>query len=111
MIRADAENRIKELKYDFGADRFNMQSFSATEAVMNFIMIVYNLMSLFRQAAVCNKVQPTLKTMRYKIFAAGGRIIKDGNRHILKLCMAMIRRQCWDYGVRRSFFFCLHIFH
>ena len=25
--RADAENRIKELKYDFGSDSFNQQSF------------------------------------------------------------------------------------
>jgi len=76
-MRADAENRIKELKYDFGADSFNMQSFSATEAVMNFIMIAYNLMSLFRQAVVCSKVvQPTLKIMRYRIFAISEYIIK-----------------------------------
>lgn len=79
-MRADAENRIKQLIDDFGAVSFNMQSFSATEAVMNFIMIAYNLMSLFRQAVVCSKVQPTMKTMRYKIFAAGGYVIKDGNK-------------------------------
>jgi len=75
-MRADAENRIKELKYDFGADSFNMQSFSATEAVMNFIMIAYNLMSLFRQAVVCSKVQPTLKIMRYRIFTISEYIIR-----------------------------------
>lgn len=97
-MRADAENRIKELKNDFGADSFNMQSFSATEAVMNFIMIAYNLMSLFRQAVVCSKVQPTMKTMRFNIFAAGGYVIKEGNRRILKLCMAMRRRQ-WVEGL------------
>ena len=33
-MRADAENRIKELKYDFGADNFNVKNFSATEAAM-----------------------------------------------------------------------------
>jgi hypothetical protein len=32
-MRADAENRIKELKYDFGAGNFNVKNFSATEAV------------------------------------------------------------------------------
>ncbi|MGE5300239.1 MAG: transposase [Acidobacteriota bacterium] len=48
-MRADAENRIKELKYDFGADSFNIKNFSATEATMNFVMLAYNLMSLFRQ--------------------------------------------------------------
>lgn len=97
-MRADAENRIKELKYDFGADSFNMQSFSGTEAVMNCVMLAYNLMNLFRQVVVCRKVQPTLKTMRYKIFATGGYLIREGNKRILKLCMAMRRRQ-WFVGL------------
>ena len=104
-LRADAENRIKELKYDFGADSFNMQSFSATEATMNCVMLAYNLMSLFRQVVVCSKVQPTLKTMRYRIFATGGYLVKDGNRRILKLCLAMKRRQWFDglWGRSKSF--------
>ena len=33
--RADCENRIKELKYDFGADSFCLQNFWATEACLN----------------------------------------------------------------------------
>ncbi len=45
--RADAENRIKELKEDFGADSFNVDDFFATEAALNFVMMGYNLMSLF----------------------------------------------------------------
>ena len=49
--RADCENRIKELKYDFGADSFCLKNFWATEAALNTVMIGYNLMSLFRQAA------------------------------------------------------------
>lgn len=97
-MTADAENRIKELEYDCGADSFNMQSLSATETAMNCVMLAYNLMSLFRQAVLCNKVQPTLKTMRYKVFAAGDYLIKEGNKRILKLCIAMRRRQ-WFEGL------------
>ncbi|MBK9718474.1 MAG: transposase [Saprospiraceae bacterium] len=37
--RADAENRIKELKYDFGSSSFNVNGFYATEAALNFVMI------------------------------------------------------------------------
>ena len=48
--RANCENRIKELKYDFGADNFNQKDFFATEATLNTVMIAYNLMSLFRKA-------------------------------------------------------------
>ncbi|MFC2084982.1 IS1380 family transposase [Bacteroidota bacterium] len=37
--RADTENRIKELKLDFGADNFCLKKFWATEAAFRFIMI------------------------------------------------------------------------
>lgn len=49
--RADTENRIKELKYDFGFDSFNLKDFYATEAALMFSMLAYNLMALFR---LCN---------------------------------------------------------
>jgi len=41
--RGDAENRIKELKYDFGFDSFNLKAFYATEAALTFAMIGYKL--------------------------------------------------------------------
>ena len=47
--RADAENRIQELKQDFGAEGFCMDNFYATEAAMRMVMVAYNLMSLYRQ--------------------------------------------------------------
>jgi len=43
--RADAENRIKELKYDFGLDSFCMDKFWATEAAFRTIMIAYQQFS------------------------------------------------------------------
>ncbi len=45
--RADCENRIKELKYDFAADSFCLQDFWATEASLNVALLAYNFMSLF----------------------------------------------------------------
>lgn len=99
--RADAENRIKEIKYDFGAESFNTKSFWATEATLNFVMLAYNLMSLFRQAVLGTKVQHFMKTLRYKVFAIGGYIIKDGNKRILKLSLAMKRRE-WFMGLWSS---------
>jgi len=93
--RADAENRIKELKYDFGFDSFNMNDFYATEASLNFAMIAYNLMSLFRQAVIQQDVQNTLSTLRFKFMAIGAYMIKEGNQTILKLSLAMKRRECF----------------
>jgi len=90
--RADAENRIKELKYDFGFDSFNINNFYGTEAALNMVMLAYNLMSLFRQGVLGSKVQRNLSTLRYRLFAMGGYMVKDGNRRVLKLSLSMKRR-------------------
>ena len=63
--RGDAENRIKELKEDFGVDGFCMDSFCATETAMRFIMVAYNLMSLFRQLTHQKQPQPRLQILRF----------------------------------------------
>jgi hypothetical protein len=71
--RADCENRIKELKYDFAADSFSMKDFWATEAALNTVMLAYNLMSLLNRVLLktipnkrsSHKVQQTLQTLRY----------------------------------------------
>ncbi len=97
-LRADAENRIKELKYDFGTDSFNLQNFFATEAALCIVMMAYNIISLFRQVVLNTKVHEQMKTLRYKVFAIGGYIIKNGNQRILKLSLAMKRRE-WFTGL------------
>jgi len=96
--RANSENRIKELKYDFGADSFNMHSFFATEAALSFVMFAYNLMSLFRQFILNSKTQHRLSTLRYKAFAIGAYLIKDGRHVILKLALTRRRRE-WFQGL------------
>jgi Transposase DDE domain group 1 len=104
--RADCENRIKELKYDFAADSFCLKDFWATEACLSVVMLAYNLMSLFRQAVLRasviqsrgKDVQHTLKTLRYKLFAKAGYITTEGRKSILKLAVAMRQRQ-WMEGL------------
>ena len=39
--RGDAENRIKELKQDFGFDSFNLNGFYPTEAALTFAIGAY----------------------------------------------------------------------
>jgi IS4 transposase len=68
--RANCENRIKELKYDFAADSFNMKHFWTTEAALNTVMLAYNLMSLVRQvllktAVLKSGVSTPIQNMRY----------------------------------------------
>jgi len=47
------------------------------------------------------KVQHQMKTLRYKVFAIGGYMIKNGNSRILKLSMQMKRRD-WFKGLWSS---------
>lgn len=94
--RADAENRIKELKYDFGLDSFCMDKFWATEAAFRSIMIAYNLMSLFRQIVLKSKSQATLSTLRFKCFALGSWITKHAGRTTLNISAIGEKRKWLD---------------
>jgi hypothetical protein len=109
--RADAENRIKELKYDFGLDTFCMNKFWATEAAFRTIMIAYNIMSLFRQVVLQTKTQGTLSTLRFKCFALGSWISKHAGKTTLKVS-AIGEKRKWLDGLfdtvsqnDKSFFF------
>jgi hypothetical protein len=96
--RADAENRIKELKFDFGFDSFNLNDFYATEAALTFAMIAYNLMALFRTFVMQEKTQKTLSTLRYRTFAIGAYFEKQHGKLILKIALSK-RRRAWFSGL------------
>ena len=44
------------------------------------------------------KTSQTLKTLRYKLFGTAGYIVKDGRKRILKLDLAMNKRE-WVSGL------------
>jgi IS4 transposase len=96
--RGDAENRIKELKYDFGFDSFNLNDFYATEAALTFAMIAYNLMSLFRMFVLQEKTQKTLSTLRYRTFAIGAYFEKVNDKLVLKIALNK-KRRAWFSGL------------
>jgi hypothetical protein len=96
--RGDAENRIKELKYDFGFDSFNLNDFYATEAALTFAMIAYNLMSLFRMFVLQEKTQKTLSTLRYRTFAIGAYFEKANGNLVLKIALNK-KRRAWFSGL------------
>jgi hypothetical protein len=53
--RADAENQIKELKYEYGMEGFCTESLAATEQAFCWVMVVYSLISLFKQSVMGDK--------------------------------------------------------
>jgi len=104
--RGDAENRIKELKQDFGINSFVMKDFYATEAAILFAMFAYNLMSVFRIFVLQEKTQKTLSTLRYRIFGVGAYFEKVNDTLKLKISLIKQRRKwfdsLWDYPLDLS---------
>lgn len=90
--RADCENRIKELKADFGLENFCLQDFWATEASFRFIMVAYNLMSLFRHFALKHHKRATLSTLKSYCFALGAWTLNHANKKVLKISLPSKRR-------------------
>lgn len=100
--RADCENRIKELKYDFALGTLSRQNFWATEAALHWVMLAFNLMSLFRTALQrqLNRgaSMQTLATLRQQLLTQAGFITKTGRLRTLKLATARQRRE-WITGL------------
>jgi hypothetical protein len=94
--RSRSQNRIRELKQDFGLDAFCLQDFWATEASFRFIMVAYNLMSLFRHFALNSRNTATLSTLRSYCFAIGGWVSQHSRKKVLKLSLPRSKRPWMD---------------
>ena len=92
--RANCENRIKELKYDYGLDKMNQSGFDGTEASLLLMTIAYNFMSLFKQVIIGEKVRNRLSTLRYKMLAIPSYFEENDNKVILKMAL-QINRRAW----------------
>jgi len=105
--RANCENRIKELKYDYGLDKMNVTSFDGTEASLVFMTIAYNFMSLFRQCVISEKIRNRLSTLRFKLLAIPSFIEKTANGGVIKMALQMNRRawiqKLWEKSKVYSF--------
>jgi hypothetical protein len=96
--RCDSENRLAELKHDFGINGFCLDSFYGTEAALRASVLAYNIMSLFRQAILQAPKAVRLPTMRFECFALGAWIGRQGHDKMLRISLARERRP-WFEGL------------
>jgi len=82
--RADSENRLKELKDDFGARGFSLQAFDGTEAAFRLICFLFNLVALFKRDVTHNE-RPQLSTLRARLLVVGAVLGARGRRPVLRL--------------------------
>jgi hypothetical protein len=90
--RANCENRIKELKYDYGLDKMNQADFDGTEAALLLMTVAYNFLSLFKQLIIGGNVRNRLRTLRHKMLAIPSMVEKSGDRIIVRMAVQMNRR-------------------
>ncbi len=85
--RADTENRIKELKWDYGVNGFCMKKFFPTEAVFRMICFIHNLIQEFQKGLKLSG-RKTLSTIRTTIFALGAILGKIGHKEVIRLSIS-----------------------
>jgi hypothetical protein len=90
--RANCENRIKELKYDYGLDKMNQADFDGTESALLLMTVAYNFLSLFKQIIIGGEVRNRLKTLRHKMLAIPSIIERNGDKVIVSMALHMNRR-------------------
>jgi hypothetical protein len=90
--KSNCENRIKELKYDYGLDKMNQTSFDGTEASLLLMTVAYNFMRLFKQTVIGGEVKNRLKTLSHKILAIPAIIECAADKTIVKMASHINRR-------------------
>jgi hypothetical protein len=95
--RGDTENRIKELKYDYAIDAFAMKSFAATDAAFRFVLLAYNLMTIFKRAMMQPRINHRLSTIKFQCLAIGSYLVNSGRSKILKLSAEGRRRHFLEH--------------
>ena len=91
--RGNAENYIKEAKYDMSVGHLLLKSFWANEAVFQIIMLSYNLFLLFKFESLSVKelkeflseYRQQIRTFRLKYVFLAAKIIKTARYVIMKL--------------------------
>jgi len=84
--RGNAENYIKEAKYDMAVGHLLLKSFWANEAIFQLMMLTYNLFLLFKMDfTIGTEYRQQIKTFRLKYIFLAGNIIRSARSVIMKL--------------------------
>jgi hypothetical protein len=81
----DSENRIKELKLDFGADTLPCSDFKANELYFLLSALSYNLFALMRQLLPVELSHHRATTLRWRLYAVAAKVVKTGRQYFVKL--------------------------
>jgi hypothetical protein len=81
----DSENRIKELKLDFGGDTLPCSDFNANAVYFSICALAYNLFALMRQLLPEGLECHRAKTIRWRLYAMAAKVVKTGRQVFVKV--------------------------
>lgn len=81
----DSENRIKELKLDFGGDTLPCSDFAANALYFLIVALSYNVFALLREHLPEEMSCHRVPTLRWRLYAMAGKIVKTGRQVFVKL--------------------------
>jgi len=84
--RGNAENYIKEQKYDLNIGKLITDSFWANQAIFQFTILCYNMLVWFKNIFIGkSELRTTIRTFRERFLLIPARLIKRSRQFILKL--------------------------
>ena len=81
----DSENRIKELKLDFGGDTLPCSDKEANALYFNIAALSYNLFALMRALLPEELAQHRIITIRWRLYAIAAKVVKTGRQLFVKV--------------------------
>jgi hypothetical protein len=95
--RGNAENYIKEARYDMAVGHLLLQSFWANETIFQLMMLAYNLFFLFKtDFANGTEYRQQIKTFRLMYIFLAGKIIRTARSVIMKLSEKYPYREMYE---------------
>jgi len=95
--RGNAENYIKEAKYDMSVGHLILKSFWANEAVFQIMMLTYNLFLLCKMDCLSSlEYRQQIKTFRLKYVFIAAKIIKTARTVIMKISEKYPYREVYE---------------
>ena len=80
----DSENRIKELKLDFGGDTLPCSDFNANALYFLIAALSYNLLASMRQLLPEEWARHRAVTLRWRLYAMAAKVVKTGHQLFVK---------------------------
>jgi len=92
--RGNAENYIKEQKYDLNIGKLTTDSFWANQAIFQFTILCYNMLVWFKNIFIGkSELKTTIRTFRERFLLIPAELIKRSRQFILKLPREFIYRE------------------